>query len=1708
MQSQRKLSEKLIASILVFCLTLTNFAGLGLSLVSYASDAQSSVNGNITFSAGIVTKDVQKQTSYTADVKDENLAIVVNTGVNTNGYLKSPVIEVENLDSQIFRIKQDAEFSGQVIGMDGNKIYLNQITSGMEVEIQIPIEYKSEEESIDVTKLNSTINIKLHGTYIDNEGNGVEIEGNSPIQLGWKTDSAVTVSSNVEKYVPYVQDGISYALLQLKVNANVGESTDALPVKDTNITLSVPEISGATLSSVGVSAINTGLTNGLQGDAVSFSNENWKFDENNKTISIGVSNIRNEETGKYAKPTGNDEYVVTLIYSNVALGDNTLLSGNIALSQNVFSAEGDKNISGESVAQYDLSEQTGSIVTYSVTGQTETVSKGNIYANYNLDNNYYETEYSNLFSINVSRPDAVKIIEIRENEEYFTDKDGEKLNTTNNDRSETYYKSLKINKDNLVDILGDEGSMIVLDEANKELVRLTSETVKDINEVVELNFNEDSVSKVVIQITKPAKEGILNIVGTKAIGKLSYNKLRAISLESLTDKFTAKAQYTGDVITDLDTITTKVNFTGTKSNATLSLSRNELSTLVKNENVEMSISLNNYNDTTDLYKNPVFELTFPKEVKEIKVKTMNVLYGNDELKVEKVDSYKDEDGNIVLRVKVIGTQTKYSMVDAADGTTIILNSDITLDKYETSGTKSIKMNYYNESATEYSNSVAWSMESERTKDTLLSNCGEINTVLKVVAPDGVVSAEEVIGYNEENENVYSINQGDVSATIGSYTKARAPKMRITMLNNSEDKISDVSILGRTGFVGNKSIVSNEDLGTTVDAIMLTELSKIADANKEIKVYYSENPTATRVVSDEANGWKESMETYSNVKSYLIVVKGDVEPGEVIAYDYRFSIPADLSANNSIVAPMATYYKVGDEESISEANKVVLKTVDAPELSVETTSDAGDEIKEGQVVTYTVTVTNNGKAEAVGVAVTSKIEEGTKYLEKNEDGTYSIAEDIKDLKLEIGTIPAGESKSVSYKVKVDEKAADEIEKPNTEEPKEEQKEDEEAKIASTSQVEAEGLEEPIYTQSKQAEVKPAEIKLTLSEIDYVSVVKEGKRLEMNILADTNKAVKNLRIDVKLPNGVSFDEAYTQEFDNNVYEGEKIDCATYDEATRTVTYTFDSLTSSRYFKLITTVDDISEEERDIVFKATATADGVDTYESNELTHKISKPSLEVSYVSSSNDKYVKDGAKVQYVLTIKNTSKTTLEDGEATTTVPNGLKISSATYRYNNKNASQLLVRNDGKITSTLTMEAGSTVTITLDGYAENTTKKELPVANAWTIETNEIGTLSTDKISQIVQPKVTKTVSVENTKKRRVAVTSTTKTPTTTTRRNTTTTARNTTSNSYKITGKAWNDSNEDGSRNSSEKGLPGVVAKLYDAKTNKAIQKVSTDGSGNYVFANLGEGNYYIVFGYNTSKYKLTDYHKEGVNSSSNSDVVLTNSLAITDTITLSGSSQGDIDIGLIESKMFDLSLSKTITKATVQSNSGTKKYDFNHVTTGKVDIRAKDMASAKVYVEYAITVMNKGELKGYARSIVDYVPEGMSFNPELNREWGWYVKDGKLYTSALAKTPIEAGRSATIKLVLTKQMTTESTGVFSNGAEIASSFNEAAIADTDSKAGNAVASEDDYGTADMIISVNTGGGMVNVMVLLTTLITLFVALWVMKLNVDRKNKGVMTWED
>ena len=311
---------------------------------------------------------------------------------------------------------------------------------------------------------------------------------------------------------------------------------------------------------------------------------------------------------------------------------------------------------------------------------------------------------------------------------------------------------------------------------------------------------------------------------------------------------------------------------------------------------------------------------------------------------------------------------------------------------------------------------------------------------------------------------------------------------------------------------------------------------------------------------------------------------------------------------------------------------------------------------------------------------------------------------------------------------------------------------------------------------------------------------------------------------------------------------------------------------------------------------------------------------------------------------------------------------------------------------------------------------------------------------------------------------------------------------YKISGLAWLDSNENGKREETEQLLSGIEVRLLDGNINEIVKDADTgnekitktSSTGEYLFTNLKPGNYLVVFVYNNAKYELTQYKVSDAKDSENSDVINVDmainekitKVAMSDTIRIIDENARNIDIGLYESEKSDLRIDKYISSITLTYGNTVKTYDYENIKVAKVEIPAKELSNATVIVDYKIVVTNEGAIANYVRKIVDYIPTGMKFNSELNRDW-YESSNGDLYNSSLANTKLESGESVEVTLTLTRKMTDTNTGIVNNNAEIYEVYNDEGTLDQDSTPGNKVSSEDDISSADVVISIKTGDAIV-----------------------------------
>ena len=200
--------------------------------------------------------------------------------------------------------------------------------------------------------------------------------------------------------------------------------------------------------------------------------------------------------------------------------------------------------------------------------------------------------------------------------------------------------------------------------------------------------------------------------------------------------------------------------------------------------------------------------------------------------------------------------------------------------------------------------------------------------------------------------------------------------------------------------------------------------------------------------------------------------------------------------------------------------------------------------------------------------------------------------------------------------------------------------------------------------------------------------------------------------------------------------------------------------------------------------------------------------------------------------------------------------------------------------------------------------------------------------------------------------------------------------------------------------------------------------------------------------------------------------------------SEDDIDKEYVKVEYFDLSLKKWITETivTLDGKTTTTKTGLTQDSEGiaKVDIVASKIKKTTVKFKYSIKVTNEGELPGYAYEVKDYIPSGLKFVADDNKNWK-EVKDNMVVTDQLKDTLLNPGESATVEIVLTWKNSSTNFGLKTNYAEISEDSGD----DIDSTPDNYDFTEDDMDDAQILLSIKTANKTTYIGLILISIIVL-----------------------
>lgn len=880
---------------------------------------------------------------------EENLYLKLKV---EEGYLSSGSIKIENANFKVQETSIDLD-KIQSVSSSKNEIILNQINKDESVILQIPVKMNTE-SNLSINDLNKVASVKLEGTYVNKKGKEVKLNKAIEVEVIFDGEAKNNLSGEVSKYVKFDVNGQKGVILQTLIKSNLIDNK--LPVKSTKLEMEIPVINNIEPKTITLSAKSLMATNGM-GVKV-FSEEDYKYEdgkviltiENNKDILSWEKNVI-------------DEIILTCVYDETAITEivDLNLKSNATIA---YYAKEVKETSAETVIDKTLKEQIGDIVTLDIETSEDLLYKG-----YMLEEKGKDTEFIDNLSLNIGYSELMDKI-IFKDETSYRDEKG------NLYPSNTLYKYSKISKDNLVEILGENGYIKIYNNVGELITTLNKENL-------EYTF-EDGIYGITFETSKPERAGILKVENARRIKNLEYSKAQEELFTGFNVTLDASVQKSDAVIIKGNK-TKEIKLEKPKTNAILNLSNSNLSTVVTNENVELRVTLDTKNASSNLYKDPEVTIVLPSNIKDIKIENVKLLYEK-ELKISDAKIFRNENGNLVINIKLNGEQKIYNENWVTMGATLIMNADITVNPNAPTSTQQVHL----------------SVKNAKTNDEVVQDLD-----IKFVAPAGIATVNEISGFSDENKSAVSISSKIDVGEVKTNSSAKNANVKVTAINNYTYDCDNIVILGRTPSEGNKKITTNEELGSTfsleVDSGIKSENGLTAD---QMKVYYSENKEATKNLNDSDNAWKEDISQVENVESYMIVLDDyTFKSGETLGFNYDVKIPENLSENEETYGVFAVYYERAEEDSqneiaalglnrsiVQESSPVGLASmqmaaVGVPNLNVSLSAEAnsnplGASVEELETVSFKARLTNNGAVDARNVDLVVDLTKNVKFISQN------------------------------------------------------------------------------------------------------------------------------------------------------------------------------------------------------------------------------------------------------------------------------------------------------------------------------------------------------------------------------------------------------------------------------------------------------------------------------------------------------------------------------------------------------------------------------------------------------------------------------------------------------------------------------------------------------------------------------------------------------
>ncbi|MGN1297254.1 MAG: SdrD B-like domain-containing protein [Clostridia bacterium] len=1522
--------------------------------------------------------------------------------------------------------------------IETNKIVLNQLNAGATAQIDLKIEPVNK-EIFDAGLLSAVSKLNLSGIYRDSTEKDINIKSSREVKYEYSENNTnESVENSVEVITNKVMkvSGEDKRVVQLEMNLGLKENN--YPIKAIELKMNIPSVDGEYPTIVKKIDFNT-MTH-------------YDYNYENSIVEVKFTNEPNEQNKILWKKQGNEKVVLTLIYDKDATPENAeyenIINDSAVGQPNVkVTLYNEKEISSVgNVTFEDLKEEKDAVVQVTAKNSENTIYKGKLYAG-------IDRQYESRTNIAVNLANVEQYIDIKENVITYTVEDKEV-------NANVVYNKTSINKEDFDKIFGQNGILTIANENGEIIATVDNQTPIDENKNIVIDYMGKEPTSIEIKTTTPVSEGNLSLTHTRTIKEQN----RPIIEKATELNTTISYEYDTGVTNNT---TTSIKLEESKTEARLEVNKDTLSTVVEN-NVEIKTILKGNNEQCNLYSNPSIKIELPEEVEDIKINSIDLIYET-ELKVKNYDI-----NGSTLTIYLEGKQTGYKDL-SIEGAVLVINSNIIVNKKSATKDSQITMTYNNEGTT-----------------------GTDSKSIRIVAPTDVTTINSI-----KDLGVETIGQEELkSVTLQRGTSAKQLEAGIEVINNNENEIQNVKVLGTFPTENDENNIATKIVeGISVQGI------------EEAKVYYTENENATDDLQNVANAWTEEITDSSKVSRYLIEVPS-MQSQDSLQASYTIEVPALLEYNQTAEEGYSVAYtnSLTTTENEMKATTIELQTGVGPVLETKLIPSVGGKevaqnstVKNGEVIKYKIEVSNVGSEDIQNIAIKGNVPEGTTLVAPQDNYEYTGSSYYKELdsktyEATLNTLKVGQVVTGEYEVRVNTGVQAGTKLSNIIQ-------------AKYGDVTKQSNESQLVTANGNVRVSVKRVtdrSVDLYEagtVQYFAIIENiSNEKQENVTVTTNLS-DNLEVNkLTLITGmesqeVSDDDLYRTNSSQNEVETREISeselTGTSEESsvkTEELNYNTEVNIGSieagetkvlSYDILINNL----EGEEGINFSVSV-KNGNDEYNSNILTENVKEVDISLAMTTNTQSQYVKSGDVIEYYITVKNNGSSDIEGIRVVDSIPNSLTVNRVSF--DDEEIEQLKGTNSIEILCNIVAGSESTIKIeTVVNYSAARTSAEA-ITNVAYAEVLGDKVATTSEVNHIIEADAEDNNGGQG--------------------NNTDSDIANGTK---MITGVAWFDENANGKKDDDEQLLSNIKVHLLNTTTNNLVKdengnvlEATTNDNGVYVLDKIGNGKYIVVFEYDHTKYALTKYKAENVEESKNSDA-MTSELSIenekqqvasTDIIEINNDNVSNINIGLMELQDFSFRLDKYVSRILIQNSAGTTVKEYDNASVAKAELDSKKVDGTTVIIEYKIKVTNIGDVDGYVRKIVDYMPSDLKFSSELNTDW--YQSGDNLYNISLANEKITAGQSREVTLTLTKSMTEDNTGLINNTAEIAESYNELGLADSKSTSGNKVQGEEDYSSADAILSLKTGGEIyiaIAIIVVAALGITAFIMIRKRQNNGDKK---------